>query len=38
MKGLECKEYVKLEATPIVTDIINNWIDAERYENWFENI
>ena len=38
MKGLECKDYVKLEATPIVTDIINDWIDAERYENWFENI
>lgn len=38
MKGLECKDYIKCEATPIVTDIINNWIDSERYESWFENM
>ncbi len=38
MRGLECKDYIKFEATPIVTDIINNWIDSERYESWFENM
>jgi hypothetical protein len=38
MKCLECKNYVKNEVTPIITDIILNWIDSERYEDWFENI
>lgn len=37
MKCLECKNYVKNEVTPIITDIILNWIDSERYEDWFEN-
>lgn len=37
MECLDCKNYVKNEAIPIITDIITNWIDSERYEDWFES-
>lgn len=36
MECLNCKDYVRIEAKPIVTDIIKNWIDSERPVDWFE--
>ena len=37
MECLDCKDYIKNEVIPIITDIITNWIDSERYEDWFES-
>ena len=36
MECLNCKDYVRIEAKHIVTDIIKNWIDSERPVDWFE--
>ena len=36
MECLNCKDYVKNEAKPVMTEIIKNWIDSERPVDWFE--